>query len=105
MEDDLIFGNLAFYSAKANINEAKEFKRVALSKHLPDEYCFEGIQCVIKINKIKRQFRIMSRKYYTHEECMLGYPSKMDVDIDTMMAFKIAKLAGFEVFLEPKYSN
>ena len=105
IEDDLIFGNLAYYSIKADVREARDFKKVALGDRFPDEYVFDSLQCKVKICKSRMEFRILERKYYTKEQIMRGYPSKIDVDLGTMMAFKIAKLAGFNVFLDPKYSN
>lgn len=105
IHDDLMFGSLAYLSAEPNPREVKEFRKVATSSSLPQEYTFESLQAIIKVNRIKMEFRVLQRKYYSNESIKRGYPSRLDVDIDTMMAYKIAKLAGFEVFLEPKYMN
>ena len=105
IHEDFMFGSLTFLMAKPHLGEIEEFKRLSTSSNLPDEYTFESLEAIIKINRIKMEFRILKRKYYSKENIMRGYPSNIDVDLSILMAYKIAKESGFKVFLEPKYMN
>jgi hypothetical protein len=102
---DFMFGSIDFLSVEPHPREAREFYKFATSSLLPDEYTFETPSAIIKINKEKLEFRILKRKYYSEDSVKNGFPSKLEVDMEIIIAYKIAKMAGFDVFLEPKYMN
>lgn len=102
--DDLICCDLSFLAYKVRREDVSTFIQKANDKFLPDEYIFETLEGFFKINKVKKEFRILKRKQYD-DLLFLGYPNKSKVDLEIMKIYKIAKRAGFKVFLENKFSN
>jgi hypothetical protein len=67
-----------------------------MDEEMPEEFVLEVDEGVIKLNRIKKEFRVIKRNV-TNNPC--------NADIQMMIVMKIAKKAGFKLFLEPKYSN
>jgi len=103
--EELMFDNLSFYGMKVKKRDIELFKKRALSPELPDEYVFETLEGIFKINKIKKEFRVLKRNYFFDELDMLNHPNKQQIDFQVFMIYRIALRAGFKVYLENKFSN
>ncbi len=104
--DDFIFGNLSFYSLTLNKEDNELFLREIMSKRVPDVFLFHCDGGTFKVDKVKKEFRIIKRNYYHPFIYRFNnLPTNEDIDLSIMVAYKIAKEAGFKVFLDPKYSN
>ena len=102
--DDLMFDNIEIYKLEITEEEVFRFKKQIFNDDLPNEYVIDLLEFTFKVNKIKKEFRILKRHYYD-TEVYIGYPNKQQVDYTTFSAYKTAMKAGFQVFLENKYSN
>jgi len=102
--DDKIFNPISLYGIKIDDEVVENFKEMVNQDDFPDEVVVDIVQGVFKINKVKKEFRILKRYSYDRE-IYLGYPSDLQIDLEIFTAYKVAKLSGFEVFLENKYSN
>lgn len=102
--DDKIFNPLSLYSVKVEEEMVADFKKMVSSDEFPDEVVIDIVEGVFKINKLKKEFRILKRHSYD-AEIYLGYPNDFQIDLQVFIAYKVAKLSGFKVFLENKYSN
>jgi histidinol phosphatase-like PHP family hydrolase len=101
---DCIFDDLFLYGMDIPEEMVDDFKEKALSDEMPEEYIVDTDEVVFKIHKEKKELRILKRKYYD-QDVFLGMPSKSKVDFVTMRIYKVGIRAGFNVFLENKYSN
>jgi hypothetical protein len=102
--NDTIFNNLNLYSLEIDEQMITDFKEMVSKEDFPDEVIIDITEGVFKINKLKKEFRILKRYHYD-QEIYLGYPNEFQIDMQVFIAYKVAKLSGFNVFLEPKYSN
>jgi hypothetical protein len=102
--DDKIFNPLGIYSIDVSEESIDDFKEMVKRDDLPNEIVVDTIEGVFKLNKDKKEFRILKRNHYD-QEIYLGYPNQFQVDFQVFIAYKVAKLSGYNVFLEAKYSN
>jgi len=102
--DSMMFENIDIYKIEISDESVFKFKKQIFDDDLPNEYVVDLLEFVFKVNKSKKEFRILKRNYYD-TEVFLGYPNKHQVDFATFTAYKTAMKAGFKVFLENKYSN
>jgi hypothetical protein len=101
---DCIFDDLFLYGMEIPEEMVEEFRDKALSDDMPEEYIVDTDEVVFKINKQKKELRLLQRKHY-EQDVFLGMPSKQKVDFVAMRVYKVGIRAGFKVFLENKYSN
>ena len=94
--EDLFCGKLSYLKIEVSSNDVTFFLDSIMDEDLPEDFMFEVDEGIIKINRLKKEFRILKRNV-TNNPC--------DADIQMMIVMKIAKRAGFKLFLEPKYSN
>lgn len=102
--DDKIFNPISIYSLDISEESIEDFKKMVEREDLPDEVIVDTIEGVFKLNKVKKEFRILKRNHYD-QDIFLGYPNDFQIDFQVFLAYKTAKLSGFNVFLENKYSN
>jgi hypothetical protein len=102
--DDKIFKNIDVYNFDVTDEQVFKFKTETLDKKLPNEYIVESFVGFFKVNKSKKEFRILKRKYYNYLD-FLNYPKDEDIDNAIFITYKVAIKSGFKVFLESKYSN
>ena len=103
--NDTIFNSLDILSIKIELDVIKDFIEVINRDTMPDEFVLDSIEGTFKINKLKKEFRILKRNYYSKRKIALGFPNDYSVDIQVCVAYKVAQASGFKVFLEPKYLN
>ena len=82
-------------------NHIKNFKGHALDKLKPNTFYLETEDGLFKIIQDEKVFMVLNRSYTFLDEQSV----KDEVNSNVMTILKIAKSAGFTVFLEPKYSN
>jgi hypothetical protein len=97
---DTIFECL--FDAKYDVDkqDIDRFVGVMKSRNLPKDFIFETQEGIFKINKKRREFKIIKRKYIDGD-----YEYNMKVDYAIMALYKIACWSGYNAFLEIKYSN
>lgn len=97
MIEDKIFDSIAIYRFDVEMEDILKFRETLSSVNLPNEITFETKEGIFKINKKKKTFRILHRKYYPNKS--------FESDFVVMSMFKIALWSGYDCFLEDKYSN
>ena len=103
--DELMFDNLSLYGMKVKKSDIELFKKRALAPDLPEDYIFETLEGIFKINKTKKEFRVLKRKYFSDELSIIGLPNRQQIDYQIFLIYRIALRAGFKVYLENKFSN
>jgi hypothetical protein len=102
--DDKIFNPLSLYSVHIHEKMITDFKRQVSRDDFPNEFVLELVEGRFKINKVKKEFRILERfKCGDFEDT--PYTNDFEIELQVFIAYKVAKLSAFNVFLEPKYSN
>jgi hypothetical protein len=99
MIDDKIFMSLAFKLYEVTPKDIALFLEALDQKNMPDSFYFETQEAIFKINKIKREFRVIMRKPQKNLE------KTLDADLTIMAMYKTAKRSGYKCFLETKYMN
>ena len=97
-----IFECLNDFKFEVDSNDIERFKKTMTTKDLPNEFIFETNEGIFKVNKSKKEFRIIERHYYPSG---IGFPSDEQIEYTIMAMYKIASWSGYKVFLDPKYSN
>jgi hypothetical protein len=77
-------------------NEVASFLNYVLDNDLPDEY-------TINVEEGKLKFDKKNMRMYIVERYVTKTPDFSDLQM--IVAMKVAKRAGFKVYLEPKFSN
>jgi hypothetical protein len=103
-EPTLIFGNLHHLALPIHDKMIEEFHRVHEQEFEEDEFIIDSLEGFFKVNRIKKEFRILKRKYYD-PEIYLGYPSNDEIDRAICILYKVAIKSGYKVFLESKFLN
>jgi hypothetical protein len=94
--EDFFCGKLSYMKIDVSSKDVMFFLDAIMDEEMPEEFVLEVDEGVIKLNRIKKEFRVIKRNV-TNNPC--------NADIQMMIVMKIAKRAGFKLFLEPKYSN
>lgn len=102
--DDKIFNPLGLYTVHIHDEMVEQFLEQVDSEEFPEEYIFDLAEGRFKINKVKREFRILER-YKCGDFKGSPYSHDFEIELQVLIAYKVAKLSGFKVFVEPKYSN
>jgi hypothetical protein len=97
MVEDKIFDCIAMYRFDVELDDINKFREALCNESLPNVIIFETKEGVFKVNRKKKSFRILHRKYYPNKS--------LESDFVLMSMFKIALWSGYECFLESKYSN
>lgn len=99
---DTIFETIIDFKFEVDKDDIDRFIQTMSVKDLPNEFVFQTNEGVFKVNRNKKEFRILERHYYPKG---VGFPSDEQVEYTLMAMYKIASWSGFKVFLDPKYSN
>jgi hypothetical protein len=99
MIDDKIFISLAFELYEVTPKDISLFLEALDQQKMPDSFYFETQEAIFKINKIKREFRVIARTPHNNFE------ENLDADLTIMAMYKTAKRSGYKCFLETKYMN
>jgi hypothetical protein len=99
MIDDKIFISLAFELYEVTPKDIALFLEALDQQKMPDSFYFETKDAIFKINKIKREFRVIARKPQK------DFEKSLDSDLTIMAMYKTAKMSGYKCFLETKYMN
>ena len=102
--DDKIFNPISLYGIEIDEDMVTDFKEMVESDEFPKEVIVDNVYGTFKVNKEKNEFRILKRNSYDLD-IYLRYPNDLQIDMEVFVAYKVAKLSGFNVFLENKYSN
>lgn len=102
MVDDKIFSTLLVMGFDVTQDDIDRFNDVMSSRALPNSFVFETEEGVFKINRKRKEFRIVKRKYFQVNDKIV-LPEQIDYTI--MAMYKIACWSGYKVFLDEKYSN
>ena len=66
---------------------------------MPDAFIFETAEGFFKVNRLKKEFRILKRKEHN------DFEKSLDADLMIMAMYKTAKRSGYKCFFETKYMN
>lgn len=102
MVDDKIFSTLLVMGFDVTQDDIDRFNDVMNNWSLPNTFVFETEEGVFKINRKRKEFRIVKRKYFEFSGKVV-LPEQIDYTI--MAMYKIASWSGYNVFLDEKYSN
>ena len=102
--EDMICKDIELYKIEVEKEDVEVFKFAVNQKGMPDVFTFESLQGYFKIDKIKKEFRILKRKSYG-DLTIIGCPTDTQIDEEIAFIWKVACRSGFKVFLENKYSN
>jgi hypothetical protein len=102
MIDDKIFSTLLLHGFNVEDEDIERFHKVMNTRGLPSEFIFETQEGVFKVNRKRKEFRIVKRKYFEFNGRVV-LPQEIDYTI--MAMYKIASWSGYKVFLDEKYSN
>ena len=91
--------SLAFKLYEVTPKDISLFLEALDQKNMPDSFYFETQEAIFKINKIKREFRVIMRKQQKDIE------TSIEADVTVMAMYKTAKRSGYKCFLEIKYMN
>lgn len=98
MTNDTIFIDLNFQLIQVDNHDIMTFER-AFNNVFEEVFCFRTPDAVFKIDKVKREFRVLHRYEFQ------SLRKSMEHDAVVMALYKIAKRSGYKVFLEPKFMN
>ena len=99
MIDDIIFLNLEFGMYDVTADDIRIFLEAVDSDCMPDCFYFETEEGWFKINRPKKEFRILKRKEHKNMD------KNFECDFTIMAMYKVAKRSGYKCFLENKYMN
>jgi hypothetical protein len=102
--DDKIFNPLGLYTVHIHDKMIRDFKKQVSREDFPEEFVLDLVEGKFKINKVKKEFRILERYKYSDIDDS-QFIHDFEIELQVFIAYKVAKLSGFKVFLEPKYSN
>lgn len=105
MANDLIIDDISLMAVKVDKDSVKGMQQIAVDDSLPNEFSFEGVEGKFKINRRKKEFRVLFRNSFSSHPFSHLLPSDQDIDFTILKSIKIAIGAGYKVFLEPKFSN
>jgi hypothetical protein len=95
--DDFLFYELNYLDVEVTETDIVLFIDNLLNNEYPNEFIIDVVEFKFKVNKEKRQFRIVERNYNGN--------NVRQVDFAVCRALKIASYSDFEIFLDPKYCN
>jgi hypothetical protein len=95
---DTIFLDLNFNLVKVDNYDVMTFEK-AFDSVGEDLFCFRTPDAIFKIDKIKKEFRVLHRYEF------ISLRKSLEHDAVVMTLYKIAKRSGYKVFLEPKFMN
>lgn len=97
--DDMIF---PFDAIRCPVTKGdiEDFNSFVYRKGLPDEIIVETESLFILIRKSDKYFQILKRKYSKDNK-----DYNLAIDVAATRFFKVASRAGFNVYLDSKYSN
>lgn len=99
MYEDIIFMSLEFGMYDVTQEDIKIFLRAVDSDDMPDCFFFETAEGWFKINRPKKEFRILKRKEHK------SIDKRFECDFTIMAMYKVAKRSGYKCYLENKYMN
>jgi hypothetical protein len=99
MVEDKIFMSLDFWVYKVTNKDIAMFLDAIDHKRMPDAFMFETTEGWFKVNRIKKEFRILKRKEHS------DFEKSLESDVTIMAMYKTAKRSGYKCFLETKYMN
>lgn len=102
--DDKIFDPLGLYTVHIHDEMIEQFKEQVNREDFPEEFVLDLVEGRFKINKVKKEFRILQR-FKCGDVDDSPYAHDFEIELQVFIAYKVAKLSGFKVFLESKYSN
>ena len=99
MYEDTIFMSLEFGMYDVTKEDIKIFLEAVDGSNMPDSFYFETEEGWFKINRPRREFRILKRKEYLRSD------KNFECDFTIMAMYKVAKRSGYKCYLENKYMN
>lgn len=91
-----IFENLNNLFVRVTRRDAENFIDAVSNENLPDVILLNVEEGKIKIDRVKKEFRILERRVTSN-------PEYSEMLLAT--AIKVACKSGYSIYLEPKYSN
>jgi hypothetical protein len=105
MANDMLIDDITLMKVKVDRESVDGMLQVAMDNTLPNEFSFEGVEGIFKINRSKKEFYVLHRNSYSRHPLSHLLPTDADIDLTILKSIKIAKKAGFKIYLEPKFSN
>jgi len=102
--EDLMFMDLSMLSVEVTDEEIEQFLYAISRKGIPNQFTFETIQGIFRINRKKKEFRILKRSRYDDLD-LFDYPTDAEIDEEIAFICKLANRSGYKFYLENKYSN
>jgi hypothetical protein len=102
MVDDKIFCCIIDFDFDVTDDDVERFRFAIELADAPKEFVFQTNEGIFKVNKQRKEFRVLQRKYNGFG---MFIPNLIEVDYTIMAMCKIACWSGYKVYLDTKFSN
>ena len=105
MARDLLIDDLTTINLKISLENIQSFLNMVDDNDLPPIFSVDVDEGIFKFDRIRKQLFLLKRFSYRNHYNSHKYKSDYEIDLTILRFMKTAKLSGYKIYFEQKFSN